>query len=242
VTTEIPRTLQVLWGAETRRTRGPRQALSLERIVEAGIAIADADGIAALSMARLAERLGSATMSLYRHVSTKDELLVFMMDAAPGDPPELPAGEWRGRVETWARALRVVYQAHPWILQVTAGRPPLEPGQLAWLDRGLAAFDGTDLAHDGRFEAVMTLLNYVRGEAQLMAFTMTGDPASAPAQEEYGQLIARFVHADRFPALAAASDAGIFRPGAGASVDDSFGFGLTRILDGLELLVLSTKR
>jgi AcrR family transcriptional regulator len=242
VTIEIPRTLQVLWGAETRRTRGPRQALSLDRIVEAGIAIADADGIAALSMARLAERLGSATMSLYRHVSNKDELLVFMMDAAPGEPPELPVGEWRARAETWARALRGVYYAHPWILQVTAGRPPLEPGQLAWLDRGLAAFDGTGLPHDGRFEAVMTLLNYVRGEAQLMALAMTGDPASAAAQEEYGQLIAQLVDAERFPALAAASDAGIFRAGHGGSVDDSFGFGLARILDGLDALVLSTKR
>jgi AcrR family transcriptional regulator len=241
MTIEIPRTLQVLWGAETRRTRGARPALSLDRIVEAGIAIADADGIAALSMARLAERLGSATMSLYRHVSNKDELLVFMMDAAPGDPPALPDGDWRARAEIWARALRAVYYAHPWILQVTAGRPPLEPGQLAWLDRGLAAFDGTSLPHEGRFEAVMTLLNYVRGEAQLMAIAFTGDPASAAAQEEYGQLIAQLVEADRFPALAAASDAGIFRPGHGGSVDDSFGFGLACILDGLETLVLSTK-
>jgi AcrR family transcriptional regulator len=242
VAIEIPRTLQVLWGSESRRTRGPRPALSLDRIVEAGIAIADADGISALSMARLAERLGSATMSLYRHVSNKDELLVFMMDAAPGDPPVLPAGGWRARAETWARALRAVYYAHPWILLVTAGRPPLEPGQLAWLDRGLAAFDGTGLSHDQRFEAVMTLLNYVRGEAQLMSFAMTADPASIPAQEEYGQLIAQLVDADRFPALAAASDAGIFQPRVGGGVAESFGFGLDRILDGLERLGLSTKR
>ena len=70
MTTEIPRTLQVLWGegSQARRT----QALSLDRIIDAAIAIADADGLAALSMARLAERLGSAPMSLYRHVSNKD--------------------------------------------------------------------------------------------------------------------------------------------------------------------------
>jgi AcrR family transcriptional regulator len=240
---QIPRTLQVLWGEGTRRTRGPQQALSLDRIVEAGIAIADADGIAALSMARLAERLGSAPMSLYRHVASKDELLTFMTDAAPGRPPELPAGDWRTRLKAWAWALRAVYYAHPWILQVTPGRPPLEPGQLGWLDRGLSTFDGTDLSHGDRFEAVRTVLNYVRGEAQIMAILLKGGPGEGVdplgAQEEYGELMARFVRPDRFPALAAAVDAGIFQPGP-EDDDASFDFGLTRILDGVETLIAST--
>jgi len=229
--------MQVLWGDGARP--GSRQALSLDRIVEAGIAIADADGIAALSMARLAERLGSATMSLYRHVSNKDELLVFMMDAAPGEPPTLPAGGWRAATEAWTRALRGVYYAHPWILQVIAGRPPLEPGQLAWLDRGLSAFADTDLDHGDRFEAVMTLLYYVRGEAQVMTAAYVPDAGGDP--DEYGRLIAQFVRPDRFPALAAASDAGIFRaPAAEPDPLESFDFGLTRILDGIERLIRST--
>jgi len=247
VTTEIPRTLQVLWGAGDpgRRARGPHQALSLDRIVEAAVAIADADGIAGLSMARLAERLGSAPMSLYRHVSNKDELLVFMMDAAPGPPPELPTGDWRAALEAWARALRAVYYAHPWILQVSAGRPPLEPGQLAWLDRGLAGFATTQLSERDRFEAVMTVLNYVRGEAQITAILLRGSPGEGAdpigAQQEYGDLIARFVRPERFPALATAADAGIFA-GTG-DAEESFEWGLSRILDGLESVVAqSTKR
>jgi AcrR family transcriptional regulator len=242
VTTEIPRTLRVLWGEEGpgRRARGPQQTLSLGRIVEAGIAIVDTDGIAALSMARLAERLGSAPMSLYRHVSNKDELLIFMTDAAPGPPPELPSGGWRPALEAWARALQAVYHAHPWILQITAGRPPLEPGQLAWLDRGLSSFAGTKLSHRDRFEAVVTVLNYVRGEAQITGILLRGglgegaDPVGA--QQEYGRLIARFVRPDRFPALAAASAAGIF---AADGAEDSFGWGLSRILDGIESLIRS---
>jgi AcrR family transcriptional regulator len=244
VTTEIPRTLQVLWG-ESRPARGPQQALSLDRIVEAAIAIADADGIAGLSMARLAERLGSAPMSLYRHVSNKDELLVFMMDAAPGPPPELPAGDWRAALEAWARALQAVYYAHPWILQVTAGRPPLEPGQLGWLDRGLAGFATTRLSEHDRFEAVMTVLNYVRGEAQITAILLRGGPGEGAdpmgAQQEYGDLIAHFVRPERFPALAAAAEAGIFT-GTG-DAEESFDWGLARILDGIESVVVqSTKR
>jgi len=230
VATEIPRTLRVLWGDQDRP--GGR-GLSRERIVAAGIALADADGIAALSMARLAESLGSAPMSLYRHVANKDELLAFMTDAAPGPPPELPATGWRPALETWARALRGLYYAHPWILQVTAGRPPLDPGQLAWLDRGLSALEGTALEHRERFEVLMTVLHFVRGEAQIGAVLMRGDRSE---HADYGRLIAHFVTPERMPALAAASAAGIFQAGDG-DPEESFSFGLERVLDGVNVLL-----
>ena len=121
-------------------------ALSLERIVAAAIEIADAEGLAGLSMARLAERLGCATMSLYRHVASKDELQVLMMDAAPGSAADLgapPTGA--SELERWARELRAVYLRHPWVLQIAGSRPPLEPGQLAWLDCGLRTLRDTRL-------------------------------------------------------------------------------------------------
>jgi AcrR family transcriptional regulator len=234
VTTEIPRTLQVLWGEGGPARRA--SALSLERIVAAGIALADAEGVAALSMARLAESLDSKPMSLYRHVSTKDELLIFMTDEASGPPPELPAGGWRAALDAWARALRAVYFAHPWILQVTLGRPPLEPRQLGWLDRGLSAMAGTGLSERDRFAVVMTVLNYVRGEAQITAILLHG---ADPAAGRYAELIEHFVTADRFPALAAAAAAGIFRVEP-TGPDDDFAWGLTRILDGVASLVTST--
>ncbi|MEV4637289.1 TetR/AcrR family transcriptional regulator [Actinoplanes sp. NPDC049548] len=227
MTREIPRTLQILWG-EAPRPGG--RGLNRERIVAAAIEIADADGLAALSMARLAERLGSAPMSLYRHVANKDELLAFMLDAAPGSPPELPRG-WRPGLEAWARALRDVYYAHPWILQVSDGRPPLDPGQLAWLDRGLAALDGTPLSQRDRFEVVTAVLYFVRGEAQIGAILMRGG-----SMEDYAGLIAHFVRPERLPALAAASDAGIFRPSADAA-ESSFAYGLARVLDGVSVLL-----
>jgi AcrR family transcriptional regulator len=231
VTTEIPRTLRVLWG-DQQRPGGP--GLSRERIVAAGIALADADGIAALSMARLAERLGSAPMSLYRHVANKDELLAFMCDAAPGPPPELPTTTgWRPALELWAHALRGVFYAHPWMLQVTAGRPPLDPGQLAWLDRGLSALDNAGLSHRDRFEVLMTVLNYVRGEAQIGAELLRG---LRPHEADYARIVAHFVTADRMPALAAASAAGIFEPGDGG-LDEPFAFGLARILDGVNVML-----
>ncbi|WIM98100.1 TetR/AcrR family transcriptional regulator [Actinoplanes oblitus] len=227
--TELPRTLQVLWGVAERPTRGPQPALSLARIVAAAIEIADSDGLAALSMARLAERLGCAPMSLYRHVANKDELLVFMQDAAPGEPPVLPAG-WRDGLATWARALRAVLFAHPWILQASAGRPPLEPGQLAWLDRGLSAFRDTPLSHRERAETVMAALYLTRGEAQISAVLLGGTP---DVTADYGALLDRFVTADRFPALAEAVADGVFR----VDEPESFEIALARLLDGVEQLI-----
>ncbi|MFC7382003.1 TetR/AcrR family transcriptional regulator [Sphaerisporangium rhizosphaerae] len=241
---ELPRTLEVLWGRSERRARGPAQALSLDRIVTTAIAIADTEGLAALSMARLAERLGCATMSLYRHVANKHELWTFMLDAAPGPAPDIsptPA-DWRAELRRWAVELTGVYRRHPWILQVTtAGAPPLDPGQLAWLDAGLRALGGTALRPREKMSVLLLVLHYVRGDTQLS----TSDPGTAPGQDEpaapsYGELLARLID-ERFPALAEALHDGVFdeydTEGPVEDPASHFGFGLDRILDGVEKLV-----
>jgi AcrR family transcriptional regulator len=232
VSTEIPRTLRVLWGS--RGTNPAQPALTLDRIVVAAIGIADREGIAALSMSRLAQEVGSAPMSLYRHVANKDELLVFMQDAAPGPPPELPSG-WRQGLAAWGTALRDVYLAHPWILQVIAGRPPLEPGQLAWLDRALSALDGIGLPIRDKYDVVATVLNFVRGDAHLIAVLLNGKADPMP---EYGAVVAGLVTADRFPALAPAIAEGLFElDPADTNGTRTFRFGLERVLDGCQQII-----
>lgn len=229
---ELPRSLELLWRPQDRRRRGPAQALTLDRIVTAAIEIADEDGLPALSMARLAERLGSAPMSLYRHVANKDELQVFMMNAAPGEPPAIADGPWRTALEQWARALRDVYLRHPWILQVTLGRPPLEPNQLAWLDRGLGTLKATSLSHGQRMSVVMLVLNFVRGDTGIAVLLQGGgDPQEM--ETWYWQTLATLVEADRFPALAE-----LIAHADGQDPPD-FDFGLARILDGVGTLIQS---
>src|SRR4029077_5860829 len=162
----LPRVLQILWrdAPPARRTRG----LSRERIVAAAIELVEAEGFSALSMARLAERLGCGTMSLYRHVANKDELVTFMLSTAP-DPPPTPddPSDWRGALTDWATGLWDVYHRHPWVLQTAAAGPPADPGQLAWLDAGLAALGGTGLAERDKLAAVMGVADQVRGAAAL---------------------------------------------------------------------------
>lgn len=226
MTTEepLPRALEILWRDEppARRTRG----LSRERIVAAAIALVEAEGLNALSMARLAERIGCGTMSLYRHVANKDELLTFMLSTAPDPPPTTDTSDWRGALEDWAAGLWDVYHRHPWVLQTASAGPPADPGQLAWLDAGLAALGGTRLAERDKLSAVMAILHYVRGAAALDI------EAAGVDGPEYPALLRRLLDVDRFPALAAALDAGVFDDADDDHLAD-FHSGLAQLLDGI---------
>jgi AcrR family transcriptional regulator len=222
---ELPRALEILWRADppTRPSRG----LSRERIIAAAVEFADADGLAALSMARLAERLGCGTMSLYRHIANKEELLTFMLSTAPG-PPCVPAHrvDWPGALADWAAGLWDVYHRHPWILQTASAGPPADPGQLAWLDAGLAALGGTPLAEREKLAAVMAVLHYVRGAAALDI------EAGQDTGADYPTLLRRVVDADRLPALAAVLEAGVF-DGPGNDHLGEFRSGLAQLLSGV---------
>jgi AcrR family transcriptional regulator len=229
----IPRALELLWRAPSpaRRAGG----LTRERIVKAAIELADADGLGALSMARLADRIGSGTMSLYRHVANKDELVVFMLSAAPGPPPDdSDRTNWRGALSNWAGGLWDVYHRHPWILQTAASGPPADPGQVAWLDAGLRALAATPLSEREKLAAVMAVLHFVRGAAALSVEIGTVDP------DHYPSLLNRLIDPARFPALAAALDADVF---SGASDDPltEFRSGLGQLLDGIDTRIMSKR-
>ena len=100
---ELPADVALMWRLRETPRRGPKPSLTLDDIVAAAIAIADAEGLAAVSMARVAERLGNSTMALYRHVKSKDDLLVIMSDAALERPEPMPEGiDWRTGLTFWA--------------------------------------------------------------------------------------------------------------------------------------------
>ncbi|MGE2718280.1 TetR/AcrR family transcriptional regulator [Mycolicibacterium celeriflavum] len=220
----LPRALDLLWHQPDEPGRGT--GLSRERIVTAAIELADAEGLNALSMARLAERLGCGTMSLYRHVANKDELVIFMSAAAVGHPPAVDPTNWVGALTDWADGLWDVYHRHPWILQTVSGGPPADPGQVAWLDSGLAALARTGLAEREKLAAVMAILHFVRGAA---AVDIEAGRTDWP---EYPALLRRLIDPERFPALAAALADGVF-DSADSDPYAEFRTGLGQLLDGI---------
>jgi AcrR family transcriptional regulator len=220
-----------------------KRGLHRERVVAAAIELADADGLAAVSMARVAERLGFTTMSLYRHVSGKDELLMLMLDAGIGPPPGPPAEPgWRAGIEAWAWAMLATLRRHPWGTQIPIPGPLMTPNQLGWLDRGLAAFAGTGLTEAEKAEVVLLVNGYVFWAARLfedLARAAAAQPGTATAAGGTSAALLTLIGPDRWPALRQALAAGIFDDDTGGAEDQGrdFDFGLQRVLDGIERLV-----
>jgi AcrR family transcriptional regulator len=231
----IPPSLELAWGLREEGTRGPRRGLTLERIVDAGIEVAGAEGVGALSMAKIAKRLGVGTMSLYRYVAAKDELVMLMVDRALGDAPALPAGgDWRAGLTAWCDGFRAAYRRHPWSLKVPITGPPLGPNNVAWLDRALEAMAETGLSEQDKLSAVLVLSGFVRNEA-----TLTADFAAASGGEQvmpgYGALLTQITDAAAFPALHRAIASGALDDED--DMDLEYHFGLTRILDGIAVMI-----
>jgi AcrR family transcriptional regulator len=237
--TGLPASIEAAWGVAKDAARGPRPRLSRDLIVEAGIRLADAEGLSAVSMARVAAALGAAPMSLYRYVGAKEELLTLMVDKALA-PPASPGEEgWRAALERWAWAYHARLRAHPWVLQLPISGPPTTPNQIAYLEQGLRALAGTGLAEDQKASVVLLLSGYVRSAATLTADLESGFLAAAgtrnAAMSGYAGLLRELADRERFPALHAVLDAGVFD--AADDPDAEFRFGLERLLDGVGHLV-----
>jgi AcrR family transcriptional regulator len=238
--TGLPASIEQAWGVRQRPTKGPKRGLSLERIVDAAVKIAGSDGLAAVSMSRVAADLGASTMSLYRYVAAKDELLALMLDAATGAPPDVPVpGEdWRAGLARWAWAERAALHQHPWAVRVPLTGPPATPNQIAWLERGLRCLRDTGLAEGEKLGVVILLSSYV-WRAAMVAIDLSAAGATSPASAAaYGRALAKVTDPERFPALHALLASGIFeQPDDPDDIATEFDFGLQRILDGIEVLV-----
>jgi AcrR family transcriptional regulator len=225
---------ELLWGKEPARTRGPKPAITLAEIAAAGIAIADAEGLEAVSMQRIAGELPVTKMALYRHVPGKAELVAVMSDLAMGAPPDRADLPWREALHTWALDLYDGFTRHPWLLQSTIGRRLLGPNELTWMERGLAALAGTGLTGGEQFDSILVITSHVRNIAQQSA-TFPGHTTGL-TEDDLQQALAGILttEAGRFPHLTAAMHS------AAGSENQGLEFGLQRILDGLELLISGT--
>lgn len=224
--------LALLWGEQEQPTRGPKPKLSPQRIAAAAVDLADGEGLDAVSMSKVAAGFGVSAMALYRYVPGKTELVELMVEAVLAEGPDLsgvPDGDWRAGAREWVRQCARVYSAHPWLLSATAlRRQVMGPRQLGWLDAALAALEPAGLGAAQRHQVFLLLVGLVRNLAQQVSDY--DEEQDREWDRLTGELLAR--HADRFPALTRAIAEGAFDP-AGA---DPLGFGLDRILDGVEAL------
>jgi AcrR family transcriptional regulator len=238
----VPPHLEAAWGLRERPNRGPKRGLSLDQIVKAALAVAQSDGLEAVSMSRVAAQLGASTMSLYRYLTAKDELLALMIDTGLGPPPaDRPAGEdWRAGLTRWATAERGALMRHPWVVHVQMSAPPLTPNQIAWLEWGLGYLRGTGLTADEKLSVIILLSGYVWRETTIEVDMIEAARAAGSTVDDalggYGQILAKLVDPDRFPEVHAAIAEGAF-DGEDEEPDKEFTFGLERVLDGIGELI-----
>jgi DNA-binding transcriptional regulator YhcF (GntR family)/AcrR family transcriptional regulator len=225
--------------AAPRRTAG---ALGIGPIVAAGIAVADAEGLSALSMRRVAAELGAAPMSLYRHVRDKDELLLRMIDAALAEcvlPAEPPAS-WRAGLELATRALWATFRRHSWLpAALSLTRPQILPGALAYSEWVLGALGGAGLDPRTTFTAYLTVFTFVRGTALNLELEAEAEAASGRTSNEWmaeqEPLLEDLISDGRHPNFTRVARGIDFD----FDLDALFEFGLQRLLDGLDRLVPS---
>lgn len=226
---ETSPSLALLWGAQARPARGPKPVLTLDAVVRAATDVADADGIGALTMTRVAERLDVTTMAIYRYVPRKEDLVDLMNDHALGPPPPSGGGTWRVELARWARASLSRFQSRPWLLETATRRVPIGPNWLGWLDAGLRALERSGLPSHEMISAVMLVDGHVRATAALSS----GPAATEKWARDFARVLASVIGDPRYPALTqVATEKGFSR--TPTSAESPFEFGLERILDGLE--------
>ncbi|SDM44419.1 TetR/AcrR family transcriptional regulator [Allokutzneria albata] len=221
--------VELLWGAPQKPRRGPKPALSVDQLVHAATAVADAEGLAAVSMQRVADELSSTKMALYRYVPGKAELVALMIDRALGTPPELDGvpGGWRERLREWAMRMLTGFQAHRWLVEATVGPRVLGPNEIGWMESALVAMEGTGLDGGERMDAVALVAGHIRMIAQ--------QGTTERPERETGTIMAGVLreHGERYPAVCSA----MASASATGTQDQGLEFGIERILDGLGLLI-----
>lgn len=238
---DVHRSLELLWGTGGPPSRGPKRGLALDRIVTAAVGLADAEGLGAVSMRRLSTELGVGTMSLYRYVPGKAELLDLMLDRVQGLPPGTPGApeDWRDGVEALARGRLALYRRHPWLLKVNQSRSVLGPGALRALEAGLAGLRGMGLSDPETLSVVIAVQSFAGGVARMEIEAAEAARETGVTDEEFRRsqepILTRAAGSGEFPLLAQLSE------DAFSAGFDHFEFGLRCLLRGFEAKVAEAR-
>jgi AcrR family transcriptional regulator len=231
MTENLPPGLALAWGVQPVQRRGPKPALSVDRIVATGIEFGDRQGFEAISLQKIAAHFGVSTNAMYRYVRSKDELIVLVHDKAVGLPPELPSG-WREAATAWVNAQVKLFAERPWLLDVPIRGAPVTPNLLRWVEAMLQALAGTGLNQHDNLGCLMLLDGYARNYANLAR--QLGASDNTPVQaEQVGQFLVPRLIDGGYSMLTALYTNQEYED----DLDDDLEFGLNRILDGIQVLI-----
>jgi AcrR family transcriptional regulator len=232
----LPPGLVLAWGPPARSNRlGRKPTQSVEQIVDAALELADAEGFAALSMPKIAQKLGLTANAIYRYVRSRDELLVLLGDAAWGPAPdgvaEIP--DWRAAATVWTQAMVDRCDIHPWLCDLPIRGAPMTPNLLGWAEAILKALTGAGLSPAESLSCALLLDGYARRIASARR-----DVRDSSASSVEPAAVTRFLeprlHELGYSILAALMAGDQYTD---EIHDDDVTFGLDRILDGIDVLI-----
>ncbi|MEW9700401.1 TetR/AcrR family transcriptional regulator [Paenibacillus sp. SI8] len=244
----LPRGVALSWGLNKPTQRGPKREISLKQIVDAAIAIADKNGLSAVSMNKVAESFGFTTMALYRYVPSKEDLVLLMQDAVFDIAiPEQDSDHWRENMIDFVMTLMQCFQNHSWLCDIPASGIPITPNHLRIVDWALRIMSQLSLDHHEKISIVVLLTSHARVHSffqrDMNRAVKTGVHTGPVPGASYHAALEHLVTSERFPYLRPVVLAGAYSPD-----DDNrnvsvygfeFDFGLERILDGIEHYVTS---
>ena len=220
--------MPLIWEREPYQPK--RQALSVERVVNASVAIADAEGLDALSMRRVAAELSTGTTTLYRYVDSRDDLLDLMADAVHDDHAPL-TGDWRADLDAYAHHERALWLRHTWLAPLLATRPLLGPNWLRGLEHALSAAAPLTSDIADAASAVGLIRDYVRGAVMRELAEKQTQRRTGQTEEQWRAAVAPYlrkvVESGAYPQVSRMTDA------LDPSPAEQFSYGLRRILAGI---------
>jgi AcrR family transcriptional regulator len=247
---EIARRSALLWDAPQKPTRGPKAALSREDVVAAAIRVADAGDLSALTMHAVAAQVGYTPMALYRYFPNKESLVDAAVDAALGEPPRRagPHEGWRAEIRHWAFAKRTMLCARPWLAELPFVAAPHGPNWLSWHEAFLRTIAPCGLSPEDMMDVLSVVHGYVHGSSDtVISLARATSRGITPEQwaAAVGADLCRAINDPRYPLLSGiltSSSGGITetsslptKRGEPRTMDESFDWGLERVLDGIAL-------
>ncbi|MGG6311658.1 TetR/AcrR family transcriptional regulator [Paenibacillus macerans] len=238
----LPHGVALTWGLVPEPKRGPKRELSIPEIVAAAVEIADRDGLAAVSMNRVAGSLGYTAMSLYRYIPSKDDLLLLMQEEICDIslPEEQDPDDWRGMMRTFVWSTIDVYKDHPWFGDMPIYGAPITPNSLRFVDWALRGMRHFKISGYAKMSIILLLSSYARAcgilQRDMDRALSSGTSPGEFSGLNYSAALMELVTAERFPYLHPLVMSGEYtgEDEADNDVGNDIEFGLERILDGVE--------
>ncbi|MBU2662083.1 TetR/AcrR family transcriptional regulator C-terminal domain-containing protein [Actinoplanes bogorensis] len=235
-----PRILPLLWrrSIPARKPVGRPPRLTVDVVVTTAIRIADAEGLEAASMARVAAELSVATMSLYTYAPSRPELVDLMVDEVLWTRALTCDGGFRERVAFYADQTFAMYRAHPWLAELSRVRPPVGPGMLAETEFLLAAVATLGRPVDQLSVAATTISSWVtaaaRHEAEGVLLRRTTGLSTDEWWQQRGEMWESWFDVESHPTMTSIWNAGAFDRGSDEQAQDAYAYGLGLLLKGIE--------